>query len=96
MFFKHSKLVLNLANIDLFFTVFVLQFLALLIATEEEPDVLFNLVTSDRTSAKGLWAIKITRELWKRQIWTEAKALEEQSPQGFARCRDEDWEEGVE
>jgi protein SDA1 len=38
--------------------------------------VLFNLVTSDRTSAKGLWAIKITRELWKRQIWTEAKAVE--------------------
>ncbi|KAJ6078330.1 hypothetical protein N7467_008083 [Penicillium canescens] len=38
--------------------------------------VLFNLVTSDRTSSKGLWAIKITRELWKRQIWTEAKAVE--------------------
>ncbi|QQK48419.1 SDA1 [Penicillium digitatum] len=38
--------------------------------------VLFNLVVSDRTSAKGLWAIKITRELWKRQIWTEAKAVE--------------------
>lgn len=38
--------------------------------------MLFNLVTSDRTSSKGLWAIKITRELWKRQIWTEAKAVE--------------------
>ncbi|KAI1915428.1 Severe Depolymerization of Actin [Ophidiomyces ophidiicola] len=38
--------------------------------------VLFNLVTSDRTSAKGLWAIKITRELWKRQIWTDSKAVE--------------------
>lgn len=38
--------------------------------------VLFNLVTSDRTSPKPLWAIKITRELWKRQIWTEAKAVE--------------------
>lgn len=38
--------------------------------------VLFNLVTSDRTSSKGLWAIKLTRELWKRQIWTEAKAVE--------------------
>ena len=38
--------------------------------------VLFNLVTSDRTSAKGVWAIKLTRELWKRQIWTEAKAVE--------------------
>jgi protein SDA1 len=38
--------------------------------------VLFNLVTSDRTSAKGLWAIKLTRELWKRQIWSDAKAVE--------------------
>ncbi|KAK2863698.1 hypothetical protein FQN49_004082 [Arthroderma sp. PD_2] len=38
--------------------------------------VLFNLVTSDRTSAKALWSVKITRELWKRQIWTESKAVE--------------------
>ncbi|EAS32282.3 SDA1 domain-containing protein [Coccidioides immitis RS] len=38
--------------------------------------VLFNLVTSDRTSSKALWAIKITRELWRRQIWTDAKAVE--------------------
>ena len=38
--------------------------------------VLFNLVTSDRASSKALWSIKITRELWKRQIWTEAKAVE--------------------
>ncbi|KAF9884679.1 Severe Depolymerization of Actin [Aspergillus nanangensis] len=38
--------------------------------------VLFNLVTSDRTSSKGLWAIKLTRELWKRQIWTDSKAVE--------------------
>ncbi|PGH13823.1 hypothetical protein AJ79_03391 [Helicocarpus griseus UAMH5409] len=38
--------------------------------------VLFNLVTSDRTSVKALWAIKITRELWKRQIWTDAKTVE--------------------
>ncbi|PYH79377.1 SDA1-domain-containing protein [Aspergillus uvarum CBS 121591] len=38
--------------------------------------VLYNLVTSDRTSSKGLWAIKLTRELWKRQIWTDAKAVE--------------------
>jgi protein SDA1 len=37
---------------------------------------LFNLLTSDRASAKGIWAVKITRELWKRQIWTEAKAVE--------------------
>ncbi|KAF1986727.1 SDA1 domain protein [Aulographum hederae CBS 113979] len=39
-------------------------------------DVLYNLVTSDRTSSKGLWAIKLTRELWRRQIWTDAKAVE--------------------
>ncbi|KAL2824133.1 SDA1 domain protein [Aspergillus cavernicola] len=38
--------------------------------------VLYNLVTSDRTSSKGLWAIKLTRELWKRQIWTDAKTVE--------------------
>ncbi|PWY90131.1 SDA1 domain protein [Aspergillus heteromorphus CBS 117.55] len=38
--------------------------------------VLFNLVTSDRTSSKGLWAIKLTRELWKRQIWSDAKAVD--------------------
>ncbi|PGG98763.1 protein SDA1 [Blastomyces parvus] len=38
--------------------------------------VLYNLITSDRTSVKALWAIKITRELWKRQIWTDAKAVE--------------------
>ncbi|KAF2396418.1 SDA1-domain-containing protein [Trichodelitschia bisporula] len=38
--------------------------------------VLYNLVVSDRISSKGLWSIKITRELWKRQVWTEAKAVE--------------------
>ncbi|KAI9842670.1 MAG: Severe Depolymerization of Actin [Sclerophora amabilis] len=38
--------------------------------------VLYNLLTSDRTSAKGLWAVKLTRELWKRHIWTDAKAVE--------------------
>ena len=38
--------------------------------------VLFTLVTSDRSSPKALWAIKLTRELWKRQIWTDAKAVE--------------------
>ena len=37
---------------------------------------LFNLLISDRASPKGLWAVKITRELWKRQIWTDAKAVE--------------------
>lgn len=38
--------------------------------------VLFTLVTSDLDSAKGLWAVKITRELWKRQIWSDSKAVE--------------------
>ncbi|KAI4251640.1 MAG: hypothetical protein LQ352_004734 [Teloschistes flavicans] len=38
--------------------------------------VLSNLLTSDRTSSKGLWAVKVTRELWKRQIWTDTKAVE--------------------
>ncbi|KAL8778453.1 MAG: hypothetical protein Q9213_007407 [Squamulea squamosa] len=38
--------------------------------------VLSNLLTSDRTSSKGLWAVRITRELWKRQIWTDSKAVE--------------------
>lgn len=38
--------------------------------------VLYNLVTSDRASPKGIWAVKITRELWKRQIWTDSKAVE--------------------
>ena len=37
---------------------------------------LHNLVTEDRGSAKALWAVKITREMWKRQIWTDAKAVE--------------------
>ncbi|KAI5304028.1 Severe Depolymerization of Actin [Ascosphaera pollenicola] len=36
---------------------------------------LLTLVTDDRTSNKSLWAIKITREMWKRQIWTDAKAV---------------------
>lgn len=37
---------------------------------------LFNLLMADRANPKGLWAVKITRELWKRQIWTDAKAVE--------------------
>ncbi|RKF81509.1 Protein SDA1 [Golovinomyces cichoracearum] len=37
---------------------------------------LFNVLTHDRSSSKGIWAVKITRELWKRQIWTDAKAVE--------------------
>jgi protein SDA1 len=38
-------------------------------------NALFNLLTSDRESSNGLWAVKITRELWKRQIWTDSKAV---------------------
>ncbi|KAL2038927.1 hypothetical protein N7G274_008267 [Stereocaulon virgatum] len=38
--------------------------------------VLYNLLGADRASPKGLWAVKLTRELWKRQIWTESKAVE--------------------
>ena len=38
--------------------------------------VLYNLLVSDSGSPKGLWAVKLTRELWKRQIWTESKAVE--------------------
>lgn len=37
---------------------------------------LHNLVTADKTSPRALWAVKITREMWKRQIWTDAKAVE--------------------
>lgn len=37
---------------------------------------LHHLVLSDRSSPKALWAVKITRQLWKRQIWTDAKAVE--------------------
>jgi protein SDA1 len=38
--------------------------------------VLYNLLTSDRASPKGIWAVKIAREMWKRQIWTDSKAVE--------------------
>ena len=38
--------------------------------------VLYNLVTADRSSPRAIWAIKITRELWKRQIWTDAKSVD--------------------
>ena len=35
-----------------------------------------ELVKADRASSKALWAVKITRELWKRQIWTDSKPVE--------------------
>ena len=37
---------------------------------------LHNLVTADKASPRALWAVKITREMWKRQIWTDSKAVE--------------------
>lgn len=39
-------------------------------------NLLNNLLTSDRTSSKGVWAVKITRELWRRQVWRNDKAAE--------------------
>lgn len=38
--------------------------------------VLFKLVTADRSSPQALWAVKITRELWRRRVWTDSKAVE--------------------
>ncbi|KAI2471545.1 SDA1-domain-containing protein [Annulohypoxylon bovei var. microspora] len=38
--------------------------------------VLYNLVTSDRSSSKALWAVKLVRELWRRQIWSDARAVD--------------------
>lgn len=35
----------------------------------------YNLIASSPASPKGLWSVKLTRELWKRQIWTDAKAV---------------------
>ena len=37
---------------------------------------LFELVTSDRSSPKAIWAVRITKELWRRQLWTDEKAVE--------------------
>ncbi|KAK4545185.1 hypothetical protein LTR36_003364 [Oleoguttula mirabilis] len=35
----------------------------------------YNLISSDPASPKGIWAVKLTRELWKRQVWSDAKAV---------------------
>lgn len=35
----------------------------------------FDLIAADPTSSRALWAVKLTRELWKRQVWTDAKAV---------------------
>ncbi|KAI7490793.1 SDA1-domain-containing protein [Hortaea werneckii] len=34
-----------------------------------------NLIASDPASPKGIWSVKLTRELWKRQVWNDAKAV---------------------
>lgn len=39
-------------------------------------NVLSILITSDKTSSKGVWAVRLTREMWRRQIWTDAKPVE--------------------
>ncbi|CAM1510503.1 Fc.00g008380.m01.CDS01 [Cosmosporella sp. VM-42] len=38
--------------------------------------VLYNLITADRSSPRAIWAIKLTREMWKRQLWTDAKPVD--------------------
>lgn len=38
--------------------------------------VLYNLVVADRSSPRALWAVKLTRELWKRHIWNDAKPVD--------------------
>ncbi|OAA71300.1 SDA1 domain protein [Cordyceps fumosorosea ARSEF 2679] len=48
--------------------------------------VLYNLVTADRTSPRALWAVKITREMWKRQIWTESKPVDVMKEACLADC----------
>ncbi|KAF2719725.1 SDA1 domain-containing protein [Polychaeton citri CBS 116435] len=35
----------------------------------------YDLIAAAPDSPKGLWAVKLTRELWKRQVWTDAKAV---------------------
>jgi protein SDA1 len=37
--------------------------------------ICYNHIASDPASPKGLWAVKLTRELWKRSVWTDAKAV---------------------
>lgn len=37
---------------------------------------LYNLLDADTASPRGFLAVKITRELWKRQIWADARTVE--------------------
>ncbi|KAI1266168.1 SDA1-domain-containing protein [Xylariaceae sp. FL1019] len=36
---------------------------------------LYNLVM-DKTSPKALWAVKVVRDLWRRRVWDDAKAVD--------------------
>ena len=38
--------------------------------------VLFQLVTADRASPQAIWAVRLTRELWRRRAWTDSRAVE--------------------
>ena len=38
-----------------------------------------NLIDSDPASPKGLWAVKLTRALWKKQTWSHEKAASEKA-----------------
>ncbi|KAI5799985.1 SDA1-domain-containing protein [Geopyxis carbonaria] len=41
--------------------------------------VLFELVEAgreDKTATAGLWAVKVTRELWKRSVWDDSRTVE--------------------
>ncbi|KAK5708204.1 Severe Depolymerization of Actin [Elasticomyces elasticus] len=35
----------------------------------------YNLIAADLANPKNLWAVKLTREMWRRQIWSDAKAV---------------------
>ncbi|KAI0882657.1 SDA1-domain-containing protein [Annulohypoxylon maeteangense] len=48
--------------------------------------VLYNLVTSDRSSPKALWAVKLVRELWRRQIWADARTVDIMRQACLADC----------
>lgn len=39
-------------------------------------NILYSLVTSDRSSRQAIWAVRIARELWRRRIWSDSKTVE--------------------
>ncbi|KAI0136836.1 SDA1-domain-containing protein [Xylariales sp. AK1849] len=38
--------------------------------------VLYTLVTSDRASPKAIWAVKLTRSMWAKQLWVDARPVD--------------------